>query len=67
MQQGMNQPLRIIIQRFIGCDSNDVEDTIEIIQFLITYAENLPGSEHLMKENILQYLMMNQSIKNSKL
>lgn len=31
MQKGMNQPLRIIIQRFIDTNSASVHDTIRIV------------------------------------
>lgn len=31
MQKGMNQPLRIIIQRFIGTNSASVQDAIRIV------------------------------------
>jgi len=66
MQQGLNHPLRIIIQRFIDSKSTDVEDAIEIIQFLTTYAQGKPGADHLVRENIFQYLPMNQCIVNAK-
>lgn len=67
MNQGINQPLRIIIQRLIGQDSSDVESAIEIVQFLISYAELETGSEYLMRENVLQYLFMNQCMINAKM
>lgn len=67
MNQSINAPLKIIIQKLIICEASEIEDIIEIIQFLTTYAEIPSGSEHLVRENILQYLSMNQCILNSKM
>lgn len=63
MQKGMNQPLRIIIQRFVDTNSANVHDTIRIVQFLSAYAQSKRGAQHLYSENIFQHLQMNRCIQ----
>ena len=63
MQRRQNPPLRIIVQKFVDGKSNDIEESIMIVQFLNTYADNKRGAQHLYSENIFQHLQTNRDIR----
>ena len=56
VEEQQNPPLRIIIQKLVDSRSNEIEETILIIQFLNTYAQNKRGAQHLYAESIFQHL-----------
>jgi len=61
-----NKPLRTIIGRFIDSQLQDVEESILVIEFLITYADLQGGALHLFSENIFVHLLKNKCVAKAK-
>lgn len=62
MSKKVNPPLSVIIQKLNSQNATQVEETILIVQFLNTYANQMAGALHLFEENVLQYIQQNSCV-----